>query len=174
MCALNEECPIDCRNRWPKTGIQTISKFGKDCSFAHHPTELRFNAEVKAREKLRKQLLTKLKASIKEDRAKIPWRPASLIVECPGCGHAFSDKAEKRPGGTGGIKALCNACDLKKRAQAKTLRYMEAAKKTMARKGEAIKEKMKHTRKFDENFEKRFLRCPTEPLHEHMSLFNTR
>ena len=155
MCALNEDCPDDCRPRWHKTGTKTISKFGKDCCFAHHPTELRFNAEVKAREKLRTQLLKKLKASVKDDRPRIPWRPASLIVECPGCGHAFSDKAEKRPGGTGGIKALCNACDLKKRAEAKTIRYLEAAKKTQARKAPAIKEKMIHTRKFDEKVVKK-------------------
>jgi hypothetical protein len=42
MCPLKDKCPHDIRPRWPTSNTKAITKFGKDCPFAHHPMELKF------------------------------------------------------------------------------------------------------------------------------------
>jgi hypothetical protein len=42
MCPLRDKCPHDIRPRWPTSNTKSITKFGYECPYAHHPMELRF------------------------------------------------------------------------------------------------------------------------------------
>lgn len=42
MCPLKNECPKFKNLRWPSSSLKAITKFGKDCPYAHHPMELQF------------------------------------------------------------------------------------------------------------------------------------
>lgn len=53
MCPLKDKCNRDKRPRWPTSNTKSITKFGLDCPFAHHPMELKFPESI----------LTKLAAS---------------------------------------------------------------------------------------------------------------
>ena len=42
MCPLKDQCQKVKMQRWPSSGLKSITKFGKDCPYAHHPMELQF------------------------------------------------------------------------------------------------------------------------------------
>lgn len=42
MCPLKHECPKLIPPRWPSSKHKSITRFGKNCPYAHHPMELQF------------------------------------------------------------------------------------------------------------------------------------
>lgn len=46
MCPMRDKCLKDMRPRWPTSNTKSITQFGEECPFAHHPMELRFPEEI--------------------------------------------------------------------------------------------------------------------------------
>lgn len=76
MCPLKDQCSKVKMQRWPSSGLKSITKFGKDCPYAHHPMELQFPETLNMRLKANKK-------KFKEHDT--PWTHASPLLNCGGC-----------------------------------------------------------------------------------------
>jgi len=66
MCPLGTKCPSYKNDRWPMSNKKGIEPLAKDCPFAHHSSELRFQMQ----EKIREKLLTNLEKKLEDEVAK--------------------------------------------------------------------------------------------------------
>lgn len=103
---FRDECIYDIRPRWPHSGIKANTAFGMGCPYAHHVSEIKFEQEVKAKMKLKINLL---KGFEKDEDPSITkeWLPAGPIISCNGCGKTFSDNSgTKSKGGRIGAAVI--------------------------------------------------------------------
>lgn len=83
MCPLKHECPKLIPPRWPSSKHKSITRFGKDCPYAHHPMELQFPETLQMR-------IAANKACTRRDPAAQPTERfvnAGDLHECAGCGR---------------------------------------------------------------------------------------
>ena len=83
MCPLKNECPKLIPPRWPSSKHKSITRFGKNCPYAHHPMELQFPETLQMR-------IAANKACSKRDPQAQPAKRfvnAGDLYECSGCGH---------------------------------------------------------------------------------------
>ena len=75
MCPLKNKCTKVKFQRWPTSNVKSITNFGKDCPYAHHPMELQFP----------QTLTTRINAS--EYKKHIPNKPmyTNPLFDCDGC-----------------------------------------------------------------------------------------
>jgi hypothetical protein len=82
--------------RWPASNIPSITKFGKDCPYAHHPMELQFPQSAKTRMAVNSKLIKQDKSTYQRHQKN--FRYSGNLMECrDGCGR-------------------CNICLFKKQA----------------------------------------------------------
>jgi hypothetical protein len=126
---FRENCPDEVRPRWPISNKKTITKFGKKCPYAHHPSELRFpyslfnqipififfnSEETKALKQGLKNTKDNLNKVLSEDIAAKKWIGRSVMYDCNGCGG-------KQP---------CTRCQLSRIVKLKEKEYLKATVKT--------------------------------------------
>lgn len=95
MCPLKHECPKLIPLRWPSSNHKAITKFGKNCPYAHHAMELQFPETLQMR-------IAANKVCAKKDPNAAPPKGfvhAGDLFDCPGCG------------------THCNMCSYKKLAR---------------------------------------------------------
>jgi len=60
MCPLKEKCQKVKMQRWPTTNTKSFTKFGEECPFAHHPSELMFPESIGTKLSANKQIVKNL------------------------------------------------------------------------------------------------------------------
>ena len=137
MCPLKDACPKLIPPRWPSSKHKSITRFGKNCPYAHHPMELQFPQTLDMR-------IAANRACAKKDPSinnKNDFVNTGDLHGCVGCGNGN-----------------CNMCRYKKLAQ-ETNDAMAAqlAKKSFAKfDKDKINDKKKSNDKIRENFAKKF------------------
>lgn len=82
MCPMKDACPKLIPPRWPSSKHKSITRFGKNCPYAHHPMELQFPQTLDMR-------IAANKACAKKDPYAAPSKRfvnSSELYECTGCG----------------------------------------------------------------------------------------
>jgi hypothetical protein len=132
MCPLKDEkCPGDIKPRWPRTDERSFTQLGKNCQFAHHTFELRFEQEQRARKRARASAAAQLKARLTADVKSVTWIPDGAVTDCPTCYVTFvqdKSKADKAS------MCVCNKCKLSQRLVDKQNGFLQRAKATNAKK----------------------------------------
>jgi len=64
MCPLGDYCPDFLKNRWPVSNKNGIVPIGNECPFAHHAFQVASRAFFKKNEKLKTELVKKLKQEL--------------------------------------------------------------------------------------------------------------
>jgi len=132
MCPLKDHnCPGDIKPRWPRTDERSFSQLGKNCQFAHHTFELRFEQEAKARKNARLAAAEKLKARLTADIQREKWIPDGKVTDCPTCYETFVVAQAK---GDKANMCVCNKCMLSARLVEKQKAFMQKAKEANRKK----------------------------------------
>ncbi len=115
MCPMRDQCPRDKSKRWPTSNISSHTKFGQDCPFAHHPSELMFPESILTKVSSSKQTIKKLEEKILFEKPRAIFKPASVLKDCAGCSdHTTS----------------CNFCKYKAMAGKTAAAFNDDKKKT--------------------------------------------
>lgn len=128
MCPLKDKCPRDMRPRWPTSNTKSITKFGAECPFAHHPMELKFPESIITKLSASHQTIKNLRDSIDTMKPKEVFKPSGALFECSGC----NSKSSKHIGGP------CNLCRYKEMAQNSSAKFndkkrMQSLRRSMER-----------------------------------------
>ncbi|CAK56828.1 unnamed protein product (macronuclear) [Paramecium tetraurelia] len=138
MCPLGQDCP-SIQTRWPNSNVSGVTPIGAECMFAHHPYELRFRQELRARKTALRGTLKAVTERLGGNLAIKAWNPAGNTMKlCIGCSE----------------KALCSECAMKKKNIASLEILRRKAKKAYLK----IKErpKFKERRKMEEKEAKNY------------------
>lgn len=84
MCPLVKTCPKDIRERWPKSSAKTITRFGQDCPYAHHPMELRFPQTITTQISAITKMQHTIKGETESKKAQKAFIPTGRIFDCSG------------------------------------------------------------------------------------------
>ena len=136
MCPLKHECPKLMPPRWPASKHKAITRFGKNCPYAHHPMELQFPQTLSMRIAANKAMGSKDPSAAPAKR----WVHGGDLHDCGGCG------------------THCNMCSYKKLAQ-ETVDSMAAklAKKSFAQMDkDQVNERYQRNNRERDNFAKKF------------------
>lgn len=135
MCPLKDACPKLIPPRWPSSQHISVTKFGKNCPYAHHPMELQFPETLDMR-------IAANKASKLDPNAAPAKRfvGAGDLHDCVGCG------------------THCNMCSYKKlaRDKARLLADKRAAKKSGEQDKDRVNERKRANDQAREDFAKKF------------------
>lgn len=103
------------RPRWPTSNTKSITKFGEECPFAHHPMELKFPESIITKLSSTHQTIKNLRDSIDTQKPKEVFKPSGALFECVGC----NSKSSKHIGGP------CNLCRYKEMAQNSSAKFTD-------------------------------------------------
>ena len=82
MCPLKDACPKLIPPRWPASKHKSITRFGKDCPYAHHAMELQFPQTLDMRIAANKVCAAKDPMTAPSKR----FINAGDLHDCIGCG----------------------------------------------------------------------------------------
>ena len=115
MCPLREKCPRDARPRWPTSNTKSITKFGEECPYAHHPMELKFPESIVTKLAASKETIKNLKGKIDTEKPREVFKPSGPLTDCSGC----NSKSSKHIGGP------CNLCRYKEQAGNEARKFVD-------------------------------------------------
>lgn len=150
-----EACKHDIRPRWPHSSVKPNVPLGKNCPYAHHVSELKFEQEINEQIRLRHQRLKNLMKA-KDPVIYREWIPTGPLLDCIGCGETYVMNREKGKSGNLASNGICGFCRYRQHNAMIIAKEKAGALKENAKILKAIQYHEKKTDEFDTHYEKKF------------------
>lgn len=85
MCPLKDKCPKIKKPRWPTSNTKSFTKFGEECPFAHHPSELQFPESIMTKLSANVHRIKNLEQKMLNNKPKEVFKPTGALFDCVGC-----------------------------------------------------------------------------------------
>jgi hypothetical protein len=85
MCPLKDNCNKVKKPRWPTSNTKSVTQFGEECPFAHHPMELRFPESIVTKLASSFQTIKNINNRMDSEKSHAIFKPAGRLFDCKGC-----------------------------------------------------------------------------------------